>query len=115
MAVAECVFCEIASGREPTELVYEDAYAVAFEPLNPVVPGHLLVVPRAHVRDFREDEHISAKTMFAATLCAQNYLEDGVNLITSAGSAATQTVFHLHLHLVPRMQGDGLKLPWSEQ
>jgi histidine triad (HIT) family protein len=78
-----------------------------------VTDGHLLVVPTVHVRDATQDPGVTAFTMAAAAELAK---EAGpCNIITSAGAEATQTVFHLHLHIVPRREGDGLTLPWTTQ
>lgn len=90
-----------------------DYGAVAFAPLNPVTPGHMLFVPMVHVPDARRIAPLVAAMSLAASW-ARNIPED-FNLITSAGPAATQTVFHLHVHYVPRREGDGLKLPWTDQ
>jgi histidine triad (HIT) family protein len=112
-----CVFCDIVTERAPAKILASWPDAMAIEPLNPVVPGHVLVIPHAHVRSFIEDPFVTASVMaraskFAARLGMPG---EGVNLITSAGEAATQTVFHLHVHLVPRYLGDGLALPWTGQ
>jgi histidine triad (HIT) family protein len=106
-----CVFCEISEGRAPSTVVREWADALAIVPLNPVVAGHVLVIPRRHVADFGEDPDVTATTMRRAAELAA----DGrpMNLITSRGPEATQSVFHLHVHLVPRSAHDGLTLPWS--
>lgn len=94
---------------------------IVFEPLNPVTPGHVLVVPRKHVRDALEDLELSGKVFRFAAEYARflklDYYGDGgqFNFITSAGANATQTVFHLHVHVVPRREGDGLALPWTGQ
>jgi histidine triad (HIT) family protein len=85
--------------------------ALAFTPLNQVVLGHTLVVPRVHVTDFADDPEVSALTMRRAAELMQ-WSSRPVNLITSRGREATQSVFHLHLHLVPRAENDGLALPW---
>lgn len=108
----DCVFCgRIAAG----EFRQYDDYSVAFEPLNPVVPGHLLVVSRRHVEDACEMPFVTAKAFgFAAFLAGAKGLES-FNLITSAGAAATQTIRHLHVHIVPRREDDGLHLPWTGQ
>ena len=105
----KCPFCKrITAG----EYDGEGWGAVSFEPLNPVTPGHLLVVPRVHVRDALADPVVTANTMhFAARLAADLGIE--CNLITSAGRSASQTVWHLHIHIVPRFPYDGLLLPWS--
>lgn len=103
-------FCEIAAGRAHAAIVREWAQAVAIVPLNPVVEGHTLVIPRQHVQDFTDDPTVSAMAM----RCAAQLAEDSgpMNLITSKGREATQSVFHLHLHLVPRAENDSLALPW---
>lgn len=104
-----CVFCEIAADRAPAVFVRQWAEAVAIVPLNPVVPGHTLVIPRAHIRDASESPHIAGRTMMRAAELAR----PPFNIITSGGAEATQTVWHLHLHVVPRRAGDGLALPWT--
>ncbi|GAB2457563.1 HIT family protein [Xylanimonas ulmi] len=109
-----CVFCAIVNGRSPARFAYTWPETVAFYPLNPVVPGHLLVVPRGHVANFAEDPDVTATTMARAAEVAAS-LGGDMNLITSRGEWATQSVFHLHVHLVPRRESDGLALPWTEQ
>lgn len=110
----ECVFCRIANGREPNEILRWWPDAVAFEPLGPVVPGHVLIVPRCHVGDALEDPMVTAMVFARAAEWAKEHTASA-NLITSAGAAATQTVLHLHIHVVPRTAGDGLKLPWTKE
>src|SRR6266498_1808009 len=102
--MSDCVFCE-----RITEGDYEgwDFGCVWFEPLNPVTPGHMLFVPIEHVTGAYQS--ISATgSVFAVAAFFAKHQEDHFNLITSAGSAATQTVEHLHVHYVPRREGDGL-------
>jgi histidine triad (HIT) family protein len=108
---ANCPFCKrIAAG----EYEYEDRSCVAFEPLNPVTPGHFLVVTRAHVSNaFQAPDKAGLALRFAAFLANRMDLP-AANFITSAGAAATQTVWHLHVHVIPRREGDALRLPWSE-
>ncbi|MEV8638950.1 HIT domain-containing protein [Streptosporangium sp. NPDC051023] len=103
-----CVFCQIVAGTAPATVVREWDDALAFIPLDPVVDGHILVIPKRHVADVAEDPAVSAITMRAAAELA----EPPCNIITSAGREATQSVFHLHLHIVPRRANDGLALPW---
>jgi histidine triad (HIT) family protein len=108
-ASARCPFClRIEHGEyERTKL----PSVVRFEPLNPVTPGHMLFVPRRHVTSAIESPpHFGA----CAEAAAWYGLGQG-NVITSIGSDATQTVFHLHVHWVPRRAGDGLHLPWTGQ
>ena len=112
-----CVFCAIVRGDEPADVVHETESSVAFLPLRPAAPGHTLVVPRLHVADFLAcPAPLTAALAIEASLLGQALRSaldaDGVNLITSAGAAATQTVFHLHLHLVPRWDGDALGDLW---
>jgi histidine triad (HIT) family protein len=104
-----CVFCEIVTGDAPATIVREWDDALAFVPLGPVVAGHVLVIPKRHVADVTEDPAVSAAAMRAASELAV----PPCNVITSAGPEATQTVRHLHLHVVPRRAGDGLALPWA--
>jgi histidine triad (HIT) family protein len=107
----DCVFCKIIEGTEPAEILADDGVCITIVPLNPVTEGHVLVIPKTHVRDFADDHIVSAYTMVTASLYA--YRNPGeYNLITSRGKNATQSVFHLHIHLVPRRENDGLALPW---
>jgi histidine triad (HIT) family protein len=111
--VDECVFCDIVAGRAPAEQVYQDERAIGIVPLNPVVAGHLLAIPRMHATDFDADWRATADATHAAFQMARLYLHgQPYNVITSKGRAATQSVFHLHLHLVPRAEKDRLALPW---
>lgn len=103
-----CVFCAIISGDEPATVIRRWPDVIAIAPLNPVTEGHTLVIPTDHVRDAIENPAVTAKTMHAAAELATA----PCNIITSAGREATQSVFHLHLHIVPRAEGDGLALPW---
>ncbi|HXV27135.1 MAG TPA: HIT domain-containing protein [Candidatus Paceibacterota bacterium] len=100
-----CPFCPMFDGA--TE-------QIVIPPLNPVVPGHLLVIPREHVTDFAENPGVTARIMRHAAIVARTKGGEW-NLITSKGEAATQSVFHLHVHLVPRNADDGLHLPWTRQ
>lgn len=110
--VGDCVFCRIIAGDEPAEVVATWPDAIAVVPLNPVVPGHRLVIPTAHVVDFTEDATVTGAVMARAAQLAQAWAIHPANLITSAGREATQSVFHLHAHVVPRAENDGLALPW---
>lgn len=112
-----CVFCQIIAdptrqtpGVGGTVAVWPDA--IAIEPLGPVVDGHILVIPRAHVANFIVDPLVSAVAMARAAELAHLAHIFPANLITSAGVEATQSVFHLHIHIVPRKANDGLALPW---
>jgi histidine triad (HIT) family protein len=106
-----CVFCDITRAH-----TYDIAYSqvVSFEPLNPVTPGHRLFIPRQHVTDAADEPFVTSQTFLYAAMYAK---EQGkpFNLITSCGEDATQSVFHLHVHYVPRFEGDNLHLPWTGQ
>jgi histidine triad (HIT) family protein len=113
----DCEFCRIARGDAEAEVLAEGETWLAFFPLKPAAPGHTLVIPRRHVRDFWEAKAQEAAELAAACLqvgraVQQALMPHGMNLITSAGSAAEQTVFHLHLHLVPRWANDGFGAIW---
>ena len=107
----DCVFCSIIAGNAPANIVAEWDDAIAFVPLNPVADGHILVVPRTHVADVLENPEITAQTMKRAS----EFAKAPCNLITSVGVVATQSIFHLHIHIIPRVEGDGLLLPWSDE
>lgn len=109
----DCVFCRILNGDEPARVLYYGAFTVTIVPLNPVTPGHALVIPYTHVSDSSDDPHVTGATFAdAARYAAANV--GNHNLITSTGPAATQTIQHLHVHVVPRTEGDGLTLPWTK-
>ncbi len=110
--MSDCPFCaRVAAG----EYDYHNYSNVAFQPLNPVTPGHFLVVPRKHVAHALESPSRAASALAFAGYLANEMGLEAASFITSAGAAATQTVFHLHVHVVPRRPGDGLALPWTGQ
>ena len=113
----DCLFCKIVAGDIPSTIVAEDERTIAFMDINPATRGHALVIPRAHARDVHEIDPEDLKAVAAsAQRIAAKALEklgaDGVNLLNSSGAAAWQTVFHFHLHVIPRYEGDPLRLPW---
>jgi histidine triad (HIT) family protein len=114
---ADCLFCKIVAGEIPATRVHEDERTIAFMDINPGTRGHLLVVPRAHATDLLEiaDEDLEACSRTAKQMAArvkERLRADGVNLLNSCGQAAWQTVFHFHVHVIPRYAGDPLRLPW---
>jgi histidine triad (HIT) family protein len=111
MPEQSCPFCEIVAGRASATVLCEWSDAIMITPLDPVTIGHMLVIPKRHVPDFTSDPEVSASVMLHAARIMRG-TDRHMNLITSKGRAATQSVFHLHLHLVPRAEGDGLALPW---
>jgi histidine triad (HIT) family protein len=113
----DCLFCQIVAGEVPSTRVDEDERTVAFMDINPATRGHALVVPREHYRDLHEipSEELAATMAAAQRLAARarDRLDaDGVNLLNSCGAAAWQTVFHFHVHVIPRYEDDPLRLPW---
>lgn len=117
MSDPDCLFCKIVAGDIPATRVHEDERTIAFMDINPATRGHLLVVPRAHARDLwelpGEDLSACAATAQAFAVRARDRLgADGVNLLNSCGREAWQTVFHFHVHVIPRYANDPLRLPW---
>lgn len=116
-ADSDCLFCKIVMGEIPGTIVDSDERTVSFMDINPVTRGHALVVPRNHSRDLYD---ISTEDLVAVTRAAQRLAArsrdalgaDGVNLLNFSGRAAWQTVFHFHLHVVPRYHDDPLRLQW---
>lgn len=113
----DCLFCKILSGELPAQIVDEDERTVSFMDINPATPGHALVVPRAHATDLYElPQEDMAATAIAAQRLALRVRDalgaDGVNLLNACRPAAWQTVYHYHVHVIPRYGGDPLKLPW---
>ncbi|MEE6164184.1 MULTISPECIES: HIT family protein [unclassified Mycolicibacterium] len=117
----QCLFCGIVSGDVPSTKVAEDDSTYAFMDIHPGSDGHLLVVPKRHSKDLLD---IPADDLAAVTLAAQRLAKaavteldaDGVNLLNCCGADAWQTVFHFHLHVIPRYTDatkDRLTLPWT--
>ncbi len=117
MSDPDCIFCKIASRELPARIVDEDERTLAFMDIVPATRGHALVIPRAHSRDLLSvSEEDLAATVAAAQRLAARALErlgaEGVNLLNSCGAAAWQSVFHFHIHVIPRYRDDPLRLPW---
>jgi histidine triad (HIT) family protein len=116
----DCLFCKIVAGEVPATRVHEDERTIAFMDINPATRGHLLVIPREHAADVHA---IDPDDLRACAVAAQGLAgrlrdrlgADGVNLLNSSGAAAWQTVFHFHLHVIPRYDNDPLRLPWSPE
>ena len=106
-----CPFCDYAG---PSRVIADYAEAFVIEPLRPIVPGHVLVVARGHLQDAISNPRVFGDVARVAARYAGTSSYGACNLIASVGAAATQTVGHLHLHIVPRVEGDGLALPWTE-
>jgi len=114
----DCLFCKIVAGEIPATVVAQDERTLTFMDINPATRGHALVIPRAHARDLHELDledlqAVAASAQRIAARIVQKLGADGVNLLQSNGPAAWQTVFHFHMHVIPRYAGDPLRLPWS--
>ncbi len=112
----DCIFCQILDGKLPAETVQEDEHTAAFMDIMPWTRGHAVVIPKDHSRGLYEvpDQDLE-RTMIAAKRLARTMKEqlgcDGVNLLNSAEPAAWQTIFHFHVHVIPRYDDDPLELP----
>jgi histidine triad (HIT) family protein len=116
----DCLFCSILAGDVPAQMVDEDEHTVAFMDINPWTRGHALVIPRNHSRNLYEvPEDDMAQTLSAAKRLAIRMRDrlgcDGVNLLNSCEPAAWQTIFHFHVHVIPRYDDDPLNLPTRPQ
>lgn len=111
-----CVFCTIVAGTAPASIPYADGATVAFLDINPMTPGHLLVVPRVHAESLAELDADAGAQLWrvaqrlAAALRRSSIRSDGVTLFLADGAAAGQEVWHVHLHVIPRWKGDGVKI-----
>lgn len=117
MADPDCIFCKIVAGELPARIVDEDERTIAFMDIAPATRGHALVIPRAHSRDILDADPDDVRAVAAAAQRLAGKARgrlgaDGVNLLNSSGAAAWQTVFHLHIHVIPRYRDDPLRLPW---
>ena len=111
----DCPFCDIEQMLDKVQLHNGSAFII--EPLNPVTPGHLLVVPKSHVSPQYGAEHLAECLHLLQEYreCDDEVLDQDFNLIVNAGENASQSIEHMHLHYVPRRKNDGLKLPWTDQ
>ena len=115
--MSECVFCKIVAGDLPSARVSEDELTLAFMDISAVNPGHVLVAVKPHVENiYGLDARLAAAAFQTARRVAlalrQAYAPEGVTVYQANGEVAGQTVFHFHLHLVPRYAGDGMSLIW---
>ena len=120
MADEDCIFCKVLEGEIPAQIVDEDDHTVALLDINPWTRGHALVIPRRHARDLLEisdadlaNVAVAAKRL-GARMCERLGC-DGLNLLNSTGRAAWQTIFHFHVHVIPRYEDDPLQLPTRPQ
>lgn len=114
----DCIFCKIIDGAIPCHKVFEDDMTLAFMDINPAQPGHALVIPKHHAPDLYSTPE---KWLTATALTAQRVARavksvlqpHGLNLLQANGPGAAQSVFHLHMHVLPRGRDDGLKMNWG--
>jgi len=117
MGDPNCIFCKILAGELPATIIDEDERTIAFMDIAPATRGHALVIPRVHSPDLLS---VEAADLSACALASQRLAKrvkerlgaDGVNLLNACGAVAFQTVFHFHIHVIPRYEGDPLRLPW---
>jgi len=115
--MADCIFCKIVAGQIPCTKVYEDAACLAFMDINPISPGHTLVVPKKHYEAIGEMSADEAAALFrpipALAAAVKGAMKaEALNVLQNNGRAAGQAVDHLHVHLIPRSAGDGLGFRW---
>lgn len=119
MSHEDCIFCKIINGELPSAKVYEDEHVYAFLDLSQVTKGHTLVIPKTHTKNIYETPPEVAKELFArvpiiANAIKKTYSPLGMNVLNNNEAPAEQSVFHLHLHLVPRYgEGDGYTPNWT--
>lgn len=117
--MTECIFCKIVEGTIPSAKIYEDEHVLAFMNIMPVTEGHVLLIPKKHVENVYEFSEEEASRLFAAAPKIANALKAefklaGMNLLQNNGAHAGQTIFHFHLHFIPRYdQTDGFQLGWE--
>jgi len=113
-----CIFCKIANGDIPSKTIYEDEDFRVILDLGPAAKGHALILPKQHYKNLYElPEELAAKAMVLAkkmaTIMTEKLACDGFNLVQNNGEVAGQTVFHFHMHLIPRYEDDGQKIGWN--
>ncbi len=112
-----CIFCKIIAGEIPSTTVYEDDDFKAILDVNPAARGHVIILPKKHAADIFELGEEDASKIFPvaakiATALKKTYQCDGINILQNNGEAAGQTVFHLHVHVIPRYVGDDVNIGW---
>jgi histidine triad (HIT) family protein len=115
--MSDCVFCKIVAGQIPSTRVYEDEHTLAFMDIGQVNPGHVLVTVKKHAANLFELEVTQAEAIARASVKISNALKkafkpEGLSVYQANGKAAGQTVFHYHVHLLPRHEADGMELTW---
>jgi len=114
----ECIFCKIVKGEIPSMQVYEDPDTIAFMDINPLHPGHSLIIPKMHYENIYNASDSALASMITttrkvATATNTALSPDGINVLQANGEGAGQSVFHIHFHVLPRQSGDDAKLNWG--
>jgi len=115
--MSECVFCRIVAGQIPATRVFEDGHTLAFMDIGQVNPGHVLVAVKPHVENLQGlDDALAGAALRPAARVARAvqaaFAPEGISIYQANGTAAGQTVFHFHIHVLPRWRGDGMELTW---
>ena len=118
MKKEDCIFCKIANGEIPSTTIYEDEFHRVFFDINPASKGHCLIVPKDHYDNvFDMDDEAAARLFPLASKVARSLKEqlnlEGMNIVQNNGTIAGQTVFHFHMHLIPRYAGDTVNVGWK--
>lgn len=114
----DCIFCKILKGDIPSYKVYEDDSFIGILDINPSAKGHVIIIPKNHAANIFELSEKDAKEIFVvakkiAEAIKKAYQPDGINILQNNGEAAGQTVFHLHVHVIPRYKDDTIKIEWE--
>ena len=114
----DCIFCKIVANQIPSTRIAEDDKTIAFMDINPAADGHVLIIPRCHAANIFEicENDLSATVICAAKVAKavqRAFQPDGVSMIQANGKGAAQSVFHFHIHIIPRKIGDELKVNWG--
>lgn len=114
----DCIFCKILKGEIPSYKVYEDDSFIGILDINPSAKGHVIIIPKNHAANIFELSEKDAKEIFIvakkiAEAIKKAYQPDGINILQNNGEAAGQTVFHLHVHVIPRYKDDTIKIEWE--
>ena len=114
----DCIFCKLANGVFPTNSIYEDEDFNVILDLSPATKGHALILPKAHADNlYQLPDEIASKVFVLAKKLAASMTEklgcDGFNVVQNNGAVAAQTVFHFHMHLIPRYENDGQRISWN--
>ncbi len=119
MSETNCIFCKILAGEIPSTAVYEDDSFRAILDVNPAARGHVIIITKKHAANIFELPEEDASKIFVvakkiATAVKKAYNCDGVNIVQNNGEAAGQTVFHVHVHVIPRFQNDTVNIKWKQ-